>query len=43
MATTSIRQLGLQLWGEISIFAVSQQPGNDHDRHAVCIKVADSH
>ena len=29
--------------GEISILAVSQQPGNDHDRHAVCIKVADSH
>ena len=29
--------------GEISILAVRQQPGNDHDRHAVCIKVADSH
>ena len=29
--------------GEISILTVRQQPGNDHDRHAVCIKVADSH
>ena len=28
--------------GEISIL-VRQEPGNDHDRHAVCIKVADSH
>ena len=28
--------------GEISILAVRQQPGNDHDRHVVCIKVADS-
>ena len=24
------------------ILAVRQEPGNDHDRHAVCIKVADS-
>ena len=22
---------------------IRQQPGNDHNRHAVCIKVADSH
>ena len=25
------------------ILAVRQEPGDDHDRHAVCIKVADSH
>ena len=25
------------------ILAVRQELGNDHDRHAVCIKVADSH
>ena len=25
------------------ILAVRQLPGNGHDRHAVCIKVADSH
>ena len=25
------------------ILAVRQKPGNDHDRHAVCIGVADSH
>ena len=25
------------------ILAVCQQPGNDHDRYAVCIKVTDSH
>ena len=25
------------------ILAVRQEPGNNHDRHAVCIKVADSH
>ena len=29
--------------GEISILAVRQQPGNGHDRHTMCIKVADSH
>ena len=25
------------------ILAVRQEPGNDHDKHVVCIKVADSH
>ena len=25
------------------ILAVHQEPGNDHDRHVVCIKVADSY
>ena len=25
------------------IHAVRQEPGNRHDRHALCIKVADSH